>query len=54
MLVLSPAAVARLESHTPAWPMPKVFRLTSKGKFTKEVREGAGRPRLSSLTDRHC
>jgi len=40
MLVLSPRAVARLESHTPAWPLPKVFRLTRGGKFMKEVFEG--------------
>lgn len=31
MLALSPRALARLESHTPAWPMPKVFRLTKGG-----------------------
>jgi phosphoserine aminotransferase len=40
MLVLSPRAVARLESHTPAWPLPKVFRLTSGGKLNKGVFEG--------------
>ena len=40
MLVLSPRAVARLESHVPAWPLPKVFRLTSGGKLIKGVFEG--------------
>jgi phosphoserine aminotransferase len=40
MLILSPRAVERLESHTPPWPLPKVFRLTKGGKFMKEVFEG--------------
>ena len=40
MLALSPRAVARLESHEPAWPMPKVFRLTSKGKLTEGIFRG--------------
>jgi phosphoserine aminotransferase len=41
MLVLSPRAVARLESHKPAWPMPKLFRLTKGGKLNEEIFEGA-------------
>ena len=40
MLVLSPRAVQRLESYVPAWPLPKVFRLTSGGKLIKGVFEG--------------
>ena len=40
MLILSPRAVQRLESTTPAWPLPKVFRLTSGGKLIKGLFEG--------------
>ncbi len=40
MLILSPRAIERLESHTPAWPLPKIFRLTKGGKFMKEVFDG--------------
>jgi len=37
MLILGPRAVERLESHTPPWPLPKIFRLVSKGKLTEGV-----------------
>ena len=40
MLALSPRAVARLESYTPPWPLPKLFRLTSKGKISEGVFKG--------------
>lgn len=40
MLALGPRAVARLESHKPTWPMPKVFRLTSGGKLSAGIFKG--------------
>jgi phosphoserine aminotransferase len=40
MLVLSPRAVARLQSHKPAWPLPKIFRLTKGGKLNEAIFEG--------------
>ena len=40
MLILSPRAVERLESHVPAWPMPKVFRMTKGGKLIEGIFKG--------------
>ena len=40
MIILSPRAVERLESHKPAWPLPKIFRLTKGGKINEGIFEG--------------
>jgi phosphoserine aminotransferase len=40
MLILSPRAIERLESYTPPWPLPKLFRMTNKSKVMEDLFEG--------------
>ena len=53
MLVLSPRAVARLESYSPPWPLPKIFRMTKGGKLIEGIFEGEtiNTPSMLALED---
>ncbi len=53
MLALSPRAIERLESYTPPWPLPKIFRMTSKGKFSEGIfkEETINTPSMLALED---
>jgi phosphoserine aminotransferase len=53
MLALSPRAIERLESYTPPWPLPKIFRLTSKGKLSEGIfkEETINTPSMLALED---
>src|ERR1044072_1874189 len=53
MLLLAPPGVARLESYTPAWPLPKIFRMTKGGKVNRGIFEGEtiNTPSMLALED---
>src|SRR3954466_12205381 len=53
MLVLSPRAVERLESYVPAWPLPKIFRMTKGGKLIEGIFQGEtiNTPSMLALED---
>ena len=56
VIVLSPRAVARLESYSPPWPVPKIFQLTKGGKLVEEIFRGdtINTPSLLCVEDLHA